>query len=255
MAENHLKRLLLPLLLSMATIYPIMNALQRYTRVWSKPEPLQAAIQYLLSGRYWMWVHPMHLWFLVVLFITTVVCLIGLALWRRLPDGLQRRSNAGFRRSLASAWAPALFAVPTLGTLWAMDYGLLDTPHSFLPQARILLAYLVFFSFGWMLYRNLDLLDTLKHSAWTNLFLGIGAGILNFALAVKQVETMSTRHWPAFLGTAVTGALAVWLINALSIRFILLDLLVSRPGRALAPDSGRRSRGITPGQGAPGIGW
>lgn len=212
LAENRFKRLVLPLLLGMATIYPIMNALQRYTRVWSKPEPLQAAIQFLLSGRYWKWVHPMHLWFLVVLFIITVVLMIGLPLWRRLPDSLQRRSNAGFRRALASSWAPFLFAVPTLATLLAMDYGILDTPHSFLPQTRVILAYLVFFSFGWILYRNLDLLDTLKRRAWTNLFLGIGAGILNFVLAMKQIEALSTRLWPAFLGTAVTGALVVWLM-------------------------------------------
>lgn len=238
LAGNRFKRLVLPLLLGMATIYPIMNALQRYTRVWSKPEPLQATLQFLLSGRYWRWVHPMHLWFLVVLFITTIVFMIGLAFWRRLPDGLQRRSNAGFRRAMASAWAPFLFSVPTIGTLLVMDYGLLDTPHSFLPQPRIILAYFVFLAFGWVLYRNLDLLDTLKRRAWTNLFLGIGAGILNFVLAMKQVEAMSTRHWPAFLGTAVTGALVVWLMlfgcAGVFLRYLDRDI---RPMRYLSDSS------------------
>jgi glucan biosynthesis protein C len=212
LAVNRLKRLLLPLLLGMAAVYPVMNALQGYTRVWSKPEPLQAAGQFLLSGRYWRWVHPMHFWFLDVFIITTIVSMIGAALWNRLPESVRSRWNAWFRHIAASAAAPFLLAVPTLATLLIMDYGLLDTTHSFLPEPRILLAYQVFFAFGWLLYRNSDLLDTLKRQAWRNVFLATAIGIANFLLVMKQVETMPVRNWPAFLFTAVTGALVVWLM-------------------------------------------
>ncbi len=209
---NRVKRLVLPLFVAMVTLYPIMNALQRYIRVWSKPEPLQTVIQFMLSGRYWRWIHPMHLWFLEILFITVIVYVIGLALWRRLPENVQSRWNEGFRRALASPLAPYLFSIPTLGSLLVMEWGLLDTPHSFLPVPRIVIAYQVFFIFGWLLYRNSDLLDNLKRWAFTNVVLATGVGVLNYVLVMKQLSATPTRLWPAFYGTAMSGALLVWLM-------------------------------------------
>ncbi|MBI4876519.1 MAG: acyltransferase family protein [Acidobacteria bacterium] len=210
--ENRAKRLLLPLLLGMLTLYPMMNALQGYTRVWSKPDPLQRSIQFLLSGRYWRWVHPMHLWFLCVLIIIIIVFLAFLPPWQGLPGAARKRVNDSFRWSLSSSWAPYLWALPTLATLLTMSVGLLDTPHTFLPAPRIVLAYLVFFGFGWGIYENVDLLDRFKNRAWTNLGLASALGMLNFLLAMKQLQVMPARHWIGFYGTAITGALVVWLM-------------------------------------------
>jgi hypothetical protein len=73
----------------------------------------------------------------------------------------------------------------------------------------------VFFFFGWALYVNRDLLLSYQRFAWTQVAL---AGILsaaNTAFAIRQVAAREAGRPVStadFYGTAITGALVVWLM-------------------------------------------
>ena len=47
-----------------------------------------------------------------------------------------------------------------------MHDGLLDTPHYFVPVPRIVVAYTLFFGFGWALYLQRDLLGDFSRGVW-----------------------------------------------------------------------------------------
>ena len=128
----------------------------------------------------------------------------------RLPSRLLDSANRAFRRALESHWRPVIFAIPSSAVLCLMPGGYLEDPPGFVPVPRIVLAYLVPFTFGWLLYLNRDLLPTFERRAW--LHIGMTTAIL--AAWVSGIASplqglgLSTRVISAGL-----GALAVWLIT------------------------------------------
>jgi hypothetical protein len=105
-----------------------------------------------------------------------------------------------------------VFAIPTFAALTAMSWGMLDTPHSFVPVPHIVAAYAVFFFFGWALYAHRDLLPDFARGAWTETIAAVALGYVNFALAGRQFSPKPHFDAIGFYGTAATGALIVWLI-------------------------------------------
>lgn len=69
-------------------------------------------------------------------------------------------------------YGPALFSLVTLLMLFPMQEWTFDTSDSFLPPLRILVAYGVFFLFGWLLYHKRGLLPAFSHRAWGNVIVG-----------------------------------------------------------------------------------
>ena len=49
----------------------------------------------------------------------------------------------------------------------------LEDPPGFVPVPRIVIAYTIPFFFGWLLYRNRDLLDTFRSRAKTHVVLAL----------------------------------------------------------------------------------
>ena len=100
----------------------------------------------------------MHLWFLEYLLIFYAIALATIALSRQRPS-LVMRIDRCFRSAMISPMGPVALAVISFPTLWLMREGAIDDPSGFVPDPRIVVAYLVFFSGGWFLYRNADLLS------------------------------------------------------------------------------------------------
>lgn len=207
---NRINRVLIPLVGGLAVLWPILITLERYTRVWGKPDALEATVEFFLSGRYWRWLNPTHLWFLEYLLILYVLALLVGPIARRLaPDWFHR----AFRAAVQSSWRPVIFAIPTFLTLCLMSLGLLDTPHSFVPVPRIVLGYAVFFGFGWLVYSHTDLLPTFRRHAWTQVAAAVGLGLANhYCFVSRQIQAMPGKDAVGFYGTAATGALVVWLL-------------------------------------------
>jgi glucans biosynthesis protein C len=149
----------------------------------------------------------MHLWFLEYLALTCAVMLVLAPLGRRICG---QRAAAWFRAAVTSPLRGLVFAIPTLGTLAMMHDGLLDTPHSFVPELRIVLAYTVFFGFGWILYHHRDLLGELTHGVGVQLGAALLLGAANGWFLVRRIEHRGEQL--AFWGLAVTGSLIVWLV-------------------------------------------
>src|SRR6266545_4802893 len=83
-----------------------------------------------------------------------------------------------FRVVVTSPLGPLVLAAVTFPALCFMQEGALDDPSGFVPEARILVTYLVFFASGWLLHRNADLLQSLPRlrRAATSLVLRLAAG-------------------------------------------------------------------------------
>ena len=92
----------------------------------------------------------MHLWFLYqLLILSAAVALLRSALLRFWPAGAARLARVA-REALAHRWTFFLLVGVTALTLVPMDTWELDTDDTLLPPLRLLLAYGVFFVFGWL---------------------------------------------------------------------------------------------------------
>jgi hypothetical protein len=117
--------------------------------------------EYLTSGAFLTQANLIHLWFLYDLLLLYAAALVGLPLLRRMPTGLRRGVEATFGRLVTSAWGPLAWAGATALTLVPMSMAGLETSTSVTPPLRIVIAYGVFFAFGWLLYTRRDLLQAL----------------------------------------------------------------------------------------------
>ena len=136
------------------------------------------------------------MWFLEYLLILYAIgfAVVGiLELAARLPWLAARFAamNGCYRAILGTAWRPVIFAIPSAGTLMLMRGAFLEDPPGFLPVPRIVIAYTMPFFFGWLLYRNRDLLDTFRRHAWKQTVLALallGAWLLLIAPIQNRPE-------------------------------------------------------------------
>lgn len=206
LAVNRAKRLFVPFVLFLFTLFPLLMTLEAYNRDGS----VGKAIEWFLSNKYWHWFHPMHLWFLLYLIYIVAGALVVAPVLGRLPLG---RVNRLFRRVVVSSAGPLLPAVATFVSLTYMPLGVLETPHDFAPVLRIVGVYAVFFGFGWALYLNRDLLPALTEWAWMRTIAGLALIGANFWFVAQQLYPRHHHDFAAQMGSAATGALLVWLLT------------------------------------------
>lgn len=230
--ENRAARLGLPFLLCMLATFPLLKLSSVYCHFLGKdPNPLSRMLGWLAEGRLEHSVEPMHLWFLEVLMWN---CLLFAALAPRLNRWL---GAPWFGRLLRGPLAPAAFALVTFITLLPMEFGILDTPHSFAPQWRIIAAYAVFFAVGWGLFLHRALLRDMQRGGWGQLAC-CGLLLVVTMLAIdRQMADRAVRHWPAFLTTALTTALSAWLMIFGLIRLFLRHCSEASPRQRYLADS------------------
>jgi glucans biosynthesis protein C len=161
---NRGKRIVLPFALFWTLLFPVVVA-------------MMAAIQHgagaiVPAFRSMEWahrLHPLHLWFLEYLILLYILGALGAWL---LPA-----PHRAYRWALRQPYAPAIFAAFSwLPLVWMR--GTLKDPDGFVPEWRILVAYIVPFAFGWLLYHNRDLLPRFEKHVWTYLVLQVGAFFL-----------------------------------------------------------------------------
>ncbi len=168
-AENRARRVLVPFVAGWVLLFPTVAALSMYGRLWRLSDPVRQVWKFVTSSRIMDFFHPMHLWFLEYLILFYAMALAANAVAGAIPAAVREAWKGFFRAVLESAWRPLVFAIPTYLTLIQMSGGGLDDPPGFMPTPRIVLAYLVFFAFGWFLYRNVDLLPTCQRYLRTQL--------------------------------------------------------------------------------------
>jgi peptidoglycan/LPS O-acetylase OafA/YrhL len=200
--RNRMARIALPLACAWLLLFPliILTSGFAYTRssVQIPIDPNTLTLGRVLN-------HLMHLWFLYDLLILYGIALVVTLFGRRIPQRVQTRVLDGFGRVVVVFWGPAFFSLFTLLTLYPMQNWALDSSDSFLPPMRILIAYGVFFLFGWLLYNRHMLLPTFRQHVWTN----IVVGALCFGVYVFCVGRAFTLGPTVGLHILAVGSLAV----------------------------------------------
>jgi glucan biosynthesis protein C len=204
--NNRVRRIALPFVLGWLAVMPLSIFMAAY----SKTGQVAAAVGFFTSGAFVPHLHPGHLWFLEYLVVIYAVAYLAVEAAGRLPHRLTGAANRAYRRILAGPWRALLFAIPSAGMLALMRGGFLEDPPGFVPVPRIVLAYLVPFAFGWLLFRNRDLLRGLERGAWANVALA-SALFVSWMLVVGRLA----QSWGAagHYARAGAGALVLWLLT------------------------------------------
>src|SRR5580765_5570684 len=150
--RNRVIRILVPFAVGWAVLFPLVKILaigaMRLEGPTANPSTSPEVFTLrALFGR----LDPMHLWFLeyLLFFYVLVLVLVPLSRHRYLavPVGLINRS---FRAVVISPLGACCLAFLTCPTLYLMRDGAVDDPSGFAPEGRILIAYFVFFGWGWL---------------------------------------------------------------------------------------------------------
>jgi peptidoglycan/LPS O-acetylase OafA/YrhL len=153
---------------------------------------------------------PLHLWFLYALLWFYAAATVAHGIDRLGGGGLGRSLSHGFRRLVR--WhllLPALIGLTTL-TLWPNPRGVFAQEFPlFLPNPLALIAYGPFFGFGWILYRNVDLLPHLGRRPL--LTLTAAAGIFVVYLSLLGSASRAEGAGPRPLAVALSGSAIAWL--------------------------------------------
>jgi glucan biosynthesis protein C len=201
-AANRVWRIAIPFGVGWLIVYPVVVALIMIgkggwaaTRASVPPGPL------------WTRLHPMHLWFLEYLLLLYGLAMVAVPALGALPAGWRASFERTFRASVTAGWAPLALALPSCVALLPMRYAGFDDPAGFIPQPHILVAYAIPFAVGWLLYRNVDLLEVLRRRAWLHSALALAAVVLYVTLNFN----FPNRGLP-FAAKCAAHALAMWLV-------------------------------------------
>jgi glucans biosynthesis protein C len=211
--RNRVIRILVPFAVGWAVLFPLVKVLAIGAMSLEGPtanssKSLDVFTLREILGR----LDPMHLWFLeyLVFFYVLVLVFVPLSRHRYLavPVGLINRT---FRAVVISPLGACALAFLTCPTLYLMRDGAIDDPSGFVPEGRILIAYLVFFGWGWLLWRNSDLLLVLRRFPHAPIFIMIGvvAALLGYFIWY-WLRVTGTQMVLGVVASAWCLALAMW---------------------------------------------
>ena len=174
---NRFWRIVVPFVVGWIILFPLVMFLAVIGR-----RGLDPAVDFILSGHFLAYAHPLHLWFLeylIVLYLLAIVAVLSVRLL--LTENIRTWLLRLFRSAVQSLWAPLIFAVPSFLAMLLMNRPWLEDPPSFVPVPRIVIAYAIPFAFGWLLYLSADLLETLSRRAWLYAALAVVASFAYLA--------------------------------------------------------------------------
>jgi peptidoglycan/LPS O-acetylase OafA/YrhL len=208
--QNRGKRILLPLLASLALGIPLLKALQLVQRLLAATGGVRAQDFLAWYPRMLSDFNAGPYWFLLILVQFYVLALLLRPLGRLLPVGKAADTvRKGVDRLFTSAWSPSVLALLSMAGLATVPAGVFPAPQGFVPELRILGVYGPFLLFGWLLYHRRHLLQGFVRGAWRHL----GLGLLWMAATLAAVAVqLGNPAWKtaAFAATVVAGSLCVW---------------------------------------------
>jgi glucan biosynthesis protein C len=183
------QRILLPFVAAWLLLYAPTLAGMVYGMGALGPNPWGDVAAFFRSGAYYTPLRTLHLWFLHYL-VHVYVLAVALAyiVPRVTSPRFRARFQDGFRRAAASVWRVPLLALPTAATLYFMESGGLESSATFLVTLPSLLAFSIYFGFGWLLFGHSDLIQDFRRHAWAQ------AGAAVALLPVNAIATGETVH-------------------------------------------------------------
>ena len=161
-----------------------------------------------------------HLWFLWHLMIFYVAAALLSPLVSRISTSAMPGVESGFAALATSITGALVMSMITALTLLPMTVPGLDTPLAFVPPLRVLVAYAVFFAFGWLMYRRRDIIEPFGAKWKLPMAAGIAATMGYLVVTVGKVIADPTIHH--VVGCALAG-LSMWMLI-----FGIVGLFVSK---------------------------
>jgi len=150
-----------------------------------------------------------HLWFLYDLLLFYAAALVIVRLVARASARTRQRVAEAFRAVTTRRWGVLLLASVTTLTLLPMHRPTIETSAALVPPIRVLAAYGVFFTYGWLLYSQRDLVDSFA-ARWRSTFAaGLAATVAYIAVLIAR-RSFDPVSW--HISAVVMDALAVWLL-------------------------------------------
>jgi fucose 4-O-acetylase-like acetyltransferase len=215
LARNRASRILLPFGVSWIVLWPpilLGFVFAGAAKTASVAEGFAVASKLALVGPFLYRDSTAHLWFLYYLLWFYAVFLAVAPAVRRLPERWRRAIPNGYARLMRGPLRPLWFAVPTALTLWLTSGGRIETSTSFVPNLGTFLAYIFFFTFGWLLYLRRELLPTFQRHAWLQVLAALPLIPVNQVALERFRQSLPAGDAIVFAVAVVSGALMMWLL-------------------------------------------
>jgi glucan biosynthesis protein C len=205
-AANRARRVLLPLILFWVPIFPLIKAGFVFANGraagavdWTLASPAAILATATLG----------HLWFLWDLTLFYAAALLIAPLAERTPAAWRSSGQAWFGRIITSLAGVLLLGLVTSATLLPMEKPALDTSLSLLPPIRVLMAYGVFFGFGWLLFLRRDVIEPFG-ARWKAPMLA--GAVVSVGYLVVTVARPLTDPWLTHLAGITLAGFSIWLL-------------------------------------------
>jgi len=190
---NRGQAIALPLVVGWFAMFPIESACfvigeMRSPILAGQASPAQMAATFLQNP--WANPAPNYFWFLYYLLIFYIMALVLLGLIKVVPGRICASADSLVQAFMGGRLG--LLLVPTLVALtwWSMlpmsKPGLQIPDSTFMPLGIAVVAYGIYFSFGWILFRHKNFIEILKRRAGTRFCCGV---------ACLMVATGCAFHW------------------------------------------------------------
>jgi surface polysaccharide O-acyltransferase-like enzyme len=205
--RNRVKRVGLPLPIFMVTVLPLAG-LGFVFSAWREGVPFPSEL--LPPGPIWQRPIFGHLWFLYDLLILYLLAALVIPITRRLPPGWRALGSRTFRVLAGNAAGTFAMGLVMAITLLPMQGPGLETSAAIVPPARILIAYGVFFVFGWCLFSQRDQLLPKFSRGWPWFIIAGLVVFIAYVATLAAEERTPGRQWHV-LGAILAG-LATWFL-------------------------------------------
>ncbi|MBR0755042.1 acyltransferase family protein [Bradyrhizobium jicamae] len=217
--RDRLQRIGLPLVI----FWPIVFTPMVLVVIWAASFPHGGPIP---GARGWPPVLPnfplTHFWFLYVLLeLYAAMLVLRSAIVRLDASGALRAAlDRLFAGIMRNPLAPAILAIPIgivfgLDPRWLNAEGVRTPDQSLVTNLQAWIGFGTAFGFGWLLYRQVDLLRILERRWLSNLLLSLGLILIGFVLAgvisaAPGAPTLPVRRDTLRLVSAILYAPAIW---------------------------------------------
>lgn len=162
-----------------------------------------------------------HLWFLYYLLLITAIVLLVRAVMSIAPTMytmLQELADRGIMWLSNSRFSWLALCLPTAACLWFMANWGMDTPDkSLLPHWPVLLVYSGFFTLGWLLHRQKELMEQFTRLTTGRIAIAVFSMVVTTVLSSYQADPGHAHIGLIRAGFNLSYAMMMWSLVYLSI--------------------------------------
>ena len=212
---NRAKRILVPLIVGWVVIFPTLAAVWIWglTKTFGTLPAAPAGAPPAPPGAF-----PLtHLWFLYYLLVLYAIVLLCRAIVVRLDrrGSIRGFADAVIRGAARSRTAAVVLALPVGIALylrgdWVIWFGIPTPDHSLIPEITSLVCFGTAFVFGWLVHRQVDLLQVWKKQWAMHLAVALGATAVCVRIAGATPSFVPASPGLEKLAFAFCYGLAIW---------------------------------------------